>query len=152
MRPHLGHGIPSEFGIVKAVSCRAHHFDSVLSVWQHVPVRTDHRVKAILCTRAGTPDDLLLTDIPEPVAGPGEVVTTVKSVGLNFYDTLIIAGRYQNQPPFPFSPGGEFAGVVESVGNGVSGFAPGATGSSGTAAQAAPAIANTPRSSQATLQ
>jgi NADPH:quinone reductase len=79
-------------------------------------------VKAILCTRFGNADDLVLTDIPEPVAGPGEVVTTVKSVGLNFYDTLIIAGRYQKQPPFPFSPGGEFAGVVESVGDGVTGF------------------------------
>ena len=82
-------------------------------------------MKAILCTRSGTPDDLVLTDIPEPVAGPGEVVTTVKSVGLNFYDTLIVAGRYQKQPPYPFSPGGEFAGVVDSVGTGVSGFAPG---------------------------
>ncbi len=82
-------------------------------------------MKAILCTRAGTPEDLVLTDIPEPVAGPGEVVTTVKSVGLNFYDTLIVAGRYQKQPPYPFSPGGEFAGIVESVGAGVSGFAPG---------------------------
>ena len=82
-------------------------------------------MKAILCTHAGTPEDLVLTDIPEPVAGPGEVVTTVKSVGLNFYDTLIVAGRYQKQPPYPFSPGGEFAGIVESVGTGVSGFAPG---------------------------
>jgi NADPH2:quinone reductase len=82
-------------------------------------------VKAILCTRFGTADDLVLTDIAEPVAGPGEVVTRVKAVGLNFYDTLIIAGRYQKQPPFPFSPGGEYAGVVESVGAGVSGFAAG---------------------------
>ncbi len=49
----------------------------------------------------------------------------MKAVGLNFYDTLIIAGRYQKQPPFPFSPGGEFAGVVESVGAGVTGFKPG---------------------------
>jgi NADPH2:quinone reductase len=82
-------------------------------------------VKAILCTRYGTPDDLVLTDIPDPVAGPGEVVARVDAVGLNFFDTLIIAGRYQKKPPFPFSPGGEFAGVVESVGSGVSGFAPG---------------------------
>jgi NADPH2:quinone reductase len=82
-------------------------------------------VKAIVCTQISTPDDLVLADIDEPVAGPGEVVTTVKAVGLNFYDTLIIAGRYQKQPPFPFSPGGEFAGVVESVGEGVTGLAPG---------------------------
>jgi NADPH2:quinone reductase len=79
-------------------------------------------VKAILCTRFGTADDLVLADIADPAAGPGEVVTAVKAVGLNFYDTLIV---YQKQPPVPFSPGGEFAGVVESVGADVAGFAPG---------------------------
>jgi NADPH2:quinone reductase len=82
-------------------------------------------VKAILCTRFGTADELVLADIDSPVAGPGEVVAAVKAVSLNFYDTLIIAGRYQKRPPFPFSPGGEFAGVVESVGAGVADFAPG---------------------------
>ena len=82
-------------------------------------------MKAILCTRFGAADDLVFADLPETVAGPGEVVTRVKAVGLNFYDTLIIAGRYQKQPPLPFSPGGEFAGVVESLGAGVTGFAPG---------------------------
>ena len=76
-------------------------------------------MKAILCQRFGTPDDLVLADIPDPVAGPGEVVAKVVAVGLNFFDTLIIAGKYQTKPPFPFSPGGEFAGVVESVGAGV---------------------------------
>jgi NADPH2:quinone reductase len=82
-------------------------------------------VKAILCTRFGTPDDLVLADIPEPTAGPGEVVAKVAAVGLNFFDTLIIAGKYQKKPPFPFSPCGEFTGVVESVGAGVTAFAPG---------------------------
>ncbi|MPZ36409.1 MAG: zinc-binding dehydrogenase [Rhodospirillales bacterium] len=82
-------------------------------------------MKAVLCTRFGTPGELVLADVDDPVAGPGEVVTAVKAVGLNFYDTLIVAGRYQKKPPFPFSPGGEFAGVVESVGAGVSGFRPG---------------------------
>ena len=82
-------------------------------------------MKAVLCQRFGTPDDLVLADIPDPVAGPGEVVARVAAVGLNFFDTLIIAGKYQTKPPFPFSPGGEFAGVVESVGPGVTGFAPG---------------------------
>jgi NADPH2:quinone reductase len=82
-------------------------------------------VKAILCRRFGTPDDLVLADIPDPVAGPGEVVAEVAAVGLNFFDTLIVAGKYQTKPPFPFSPGGEFAGVVESVGAGVAAFAPG---------------------------
>jgi NADPH:quinone reductase len=82
-------------------------------------------VKAILCQRFGAPDDLVLADIPDPVAGPGEVVAKVAAVGLNFFDTLIIAGKYQTKPPFPFSPGGEFAGVVESVGAGVTEFRPG---------------------------
>jgi NADPH2:quinone reductase len=82
-------------------------------------------VKAILCTRHGTPDDLELTDIPEPVAGAGEVVVRIAAVGLNFFDTLIIAGTYQKKPPLPFSPGGEFSGVVEAVGAGVTGFAAG---------------------------
>ena len=82
-------------------------------------------MKAILCQRFGAPDDLVLADIPDPVAAPGEVVAKVAAVGLNFFDTLIIAGKYQTKPPFPFSPGGEFAGVVESVGAGVTAFRPG---------------------------
>jgi NADPH2:quinone reductase len=82
-------------------------------------------VKAILCTRLGGPDDLELTDLPVPVAAAGEAVVNIKAVGLNFYDTLIIAGKYQTKPELPFSPGGEFAGVVDSIGAGVTGFAPG---------------------------
>ncbi len=82
-------------------------------------------VKAILCTRLGGPDDLELAELPMPVAAAGEAVVSIKAVGLNFYDTLIIAGKYQTKPPLPFSPGGEFAGVIESVGAGVTGFAPG---------------------------
>jgi NADPH2:quinone reductase len=82
-------------------------------------------VKAILCTRLGGPDDLVLADLPIPVAGNGEAVVSIKAVGLNFYDTLIIAGKYQTKPPLPFSPGGEFAGVVERVGAGVTELSPG---------------------------
>jgi NADPH2:quinone reductase len=88
--------------------------------------RFEHRaVKAILCQRFGTPDELVLADIPDPTPAPGEVVVKVAAVGLNFFDTLIIAGKYQTKPPFPFSPGGDFAGVVESLGPGVTDFAPG---------------------------
>jgi NADPH:quinone reductase len=82
-------------------------------------------MKAVLCTHFGTPDELELADIPEPKAGPGEAVVAVKAAALNFFDLLIIAGKYQHKPPFPFSPAAEFAGVVESVGAGVSGFAAG---------------------------
>ncbi len=76
-------------------------------------------MKALLCTRYGTPDDLELADIADPVPGRGEAVVRVKAVALNFFDNLIIAGKYQHKPAFPFSPGAEFAGVVESVGAGV---------------------------------
>src|SRR6478752_10080241 len=82
-------------------------------------------MKAILCTRFGGPDDLAYTDIPDPVAGPGEVAVAIQAAALNFFDTLIIAGKYQFKPPFPFSPASEFAGVVESVGAGVTGLAAG---------------------------
>jgi len=82
-------------------------------------------MKAILCTRFGTPDDLELADIAEPVAAPGEAVVRVKAAALNFFDLLIITGKYQHKPPFPFSPTSEFAGVVESVGAGVTEVAPG---------------------------
>jgi NADPH2:quinone reductase len=80
-------------------------------------------MKAILCTRLGTARDLEVADIPDPVAGPGEVVVRIAAAGLNFFDTLLIAGRYQFKPELPFSPAAEFAGTVESLGTGVSGFA-----------------------------
>jgi NADPH2:quinone reductase len=82
-------------------------------------------MKAILCTRYGGPDDLEFKDLPDPAPGTGEVLVAVKSAALNFFDTLIIAGKYQVKPPFPFSPASEFAGVVERVGAGVTGLAAG---------------------------
>lgn len=82
-------------------------------------------MKAILCTRLGTARDLELADIPDPVAGPGDVVVRVAAAGLNFFDTLLIAGRYQFKPELPFSPAAEFAGTVESLGQGVGGLAVG---------------------------
>jgi NADPH2:quinone reductase len=82
-------------------------------------------MKAVLCTRFCTPDDLELADIAEPQAGPGEAVVRIKAAALNFFDTLIIAGKYQHKPPFPFSPAAEFAGLVERVGDGVTDLAPG---------------------------
>jgi NADPH2:quinone reductase len=82
-------------------------------------------MKAIVCTHFGGPDQLELVDIPEPTAKAGEAVVRIKAAALNFFDTLIIAGKYQHKPPFPFSPASEFAGVVESVGAGVTDLAPG---------------------------
>ena len=79
-------------------------------------------MKALLCTRYGTPDDLELADIPDPTPAAGEAVVRVEAAALNFFDTLIIAGKYQLKPPMPFSPAAEFAGTVESLGAGVSGL------------------------------
>src|ERR1700674_1816176 len=75
-------------------------------------------MKALLCTRYGTPDALELADIAEPKAGPGEAVVKIHAAALNFFDTLIIAGKYQFKPAPPFSPAAEFAGTVESLGQG----------------------------------
>src|SRR5271154_3125612 len=82
-------------------------------------------MKAVLCRKFCTPDELELADLPEPIAGPGEAVVRIKAAALNFFDTLIIAGKYQHKPPFPFSPAAEFSGVVENVGAGVTDIAPG---------------------------
>ncbi len=82
-------------------------------------------MKAVLCTHFGTAEDLEIKDIPQPQAGPGEAVVRVAAAALNFFDTLIIAGKYQQKPPFPFSPAAEFAGTVESIGAGVTQVAPG---------------------------
>ena len=76
-------------------------------------------MKALLCTRYGTPDDLTLADIPDPTPKPGEAVVRVHAAALNFFDTLIIAGKYQIKPEMPFSPAAEFAGTVERLGDGV---------------------------------
>lgn len=72
-------------------------------------------MKALLCNHYGTPDDLEFADIADPVSGPGEAVVRIKAAALNFFDTLIIAGKYQTKPAFPFSPAAEFAGTVESL-------------------------------------
>ncbi|MGE3990567.1 NADPH:quinone oxidoreductase family protein [Pseudorhodoplanes sp.] len=79
-------------------------------------------MKAVICSRYGTPDELELRDLPEPDAGAGEVVVKVAAAALNFFDTLLIAGKYQVKPDFPFSPAAEFAGTVHAVGPGVTGF------------------------------
>lgn len=82
-------------------------------------------MKAILSRTVGGPETLTLEEIADPVAGPGEVVVAVRACALNFFDTLIVADRYQFRPERPFSPGGEIAGVVESLGPGVQGVAVG---------------------------
>ena len=82
-------------------------------------------MKAILCSQYCGPDDLVLADIPDPVAGPGEAVIAIKAAALNFFDLLMIQGKYQHKPPLPFIPGMEGAGEVISVGEGVTEWKPG---------------------------
>lgn len=82
-------------------------------------------MKAVLCKTLGGPESLVLEDIADPVAGPGEVVIKVTAAALNFFDTLVTRGKYQKKPPLPFSPSGEVAGVVESVGPDVIALQPG---------------------------
>jgi NADPH:quinone reductase len=76
-------------------------------------------MKAILCQQFGMPESLVFAETPSPTASKGKVVISVKSCGVNFPDTLIIQGKYQFKPQMPFSPGGEVAGIVKDVGEGV---------------------------------
>ncbi len=73
-------------------------------------------MKAILCSQYCQPDELVLADVPDPVAEPGQAIIAIKAAALNFFDILMIQGKYQIKPPFPFSPAAEVAGVIESVG------------------------------------
>ncbi|TVT31919.1 NADPH:quinone oxidoreductase family protein [Marinobacter vinifirmus] len=82
-------------------------------------------MKAILCKEYGPAGTLVIEDVPSPKMGDRGVKIRVKAAGLNFPDTLIIEGKYQLQPPMPFSPGGELAGEVIEVGDKVTRFKPG---------------------------
>lgn len=79
-------------------------------------------MKALLCKEHGPPDRLVLEEVDEPPLSKGTVRIAVHAAGVNFPDVLIIQGKYQFQPPLPFSPGGEVAGEVIEVGDGVERF------------------------------
>jgi NADPH:quinone reductase-like Zn-dependent oxidoreductase len=82
-------------------------------------------VKALLSHAPGGPETLALTDVADPVAGPGQLLVRVKACAINYPDVLIIEDKYQFKPPRPFAPGGEIAGIVEQAGEGVTGWAAG---------------------------
>ncbi len=82
-------------------------------------------MKAALCKSLDGPEAVVVEEIADPVAGPGEAIVRVRAAALNFFDTLITRGKYQTKPALPFSPSGEIAGVVESLGPGVTGVAVG---------------------------
>src|ERR671913_2357432 len=82
-------------------------------------------MRALLSHAPGGPDTLQLDDVADPQPGPGELLVHVRASAINYPDVLIIEDKYQLKPPRPFSPGGEIAGEVEAVGEGVEGWGPG---------------------------
>ncbi len=82
-------------------------------------------MKAVLCRQWGPPESLTVEEVAAPVPAAGEVVIDVHAAGVNFPDSLIIQKKYQVQPPLPFTPGAEVAGVVRAVGEGVAHWKPG---------------------------
>ena len=80
-------------------------------------------MKAMLSIEPGRPESLAWTELPDPAPAKGELLVEIRAAGVNFPDTLIIQDLYQMKPPRPFAPGGEIAGVVAAIGEGVEGYA-----------------------------
>jgi NADPH2:quinone reductase len=79
-------------------------------------------VKAIVCKEFGPPEKLVLEEVDDPTPGPGELVIEARAATVTFPDALMIEDKYQFKAPLPFVPGGEVAGIVSEVGEGVEGF------------------------------
>jgi len=79
-------------------------------------------MKALQCVELGGPEKLVINDVADPEIAEDHIIIEVKSASVNFPDVLMIQGLYQFQPPLPFIPGGESAGVVIEIGDGVEGF------------------------------
>ena len=79
-------------------------------------------MRALICREWGSLETLRLEDVPAPSPGPGQLLIDVKATGVNYADSIMVAGKYQTKPPFPFSPGLECAGVVARCGERVSRF------------------------------
>lgn len=82
-------------------------------------------MQALVCHSFGALDTLRLEERPSPRPGPGEIVVSVKAAGVNWPDMLMVRGLYQRKPALPFTPGMELAGVVKSIGAGVTDYVPG---------------------------
>ena len=76
-------------------------------------------MKALQCVELGKPDKLQINELPDPEVHPDHVLIENKAASVNFPDVLMIQGLYQFQPELPFTPGGESAGIVSAVGDGV---------------------------------
>ena len=79
-------------------------------------------MRAAIVEAFGPVEAIAVKEVPTPQPGPGEVRIAVKAAGVGFVDALVAEGRYQVKPPLPFAPGGEFAGVVDALGEGVTGL------------------------------
>src|SRR6266566_366576 len=82
-------------------------------------------MRAVMCRAWGPIDDLIVEDVAPPTPGRGQVVIDVHATGVNYADSIMVAGRYQTRPTLPFSPGLEAAGVVTQCGDGVTRYKPG---------------------------
>lgn len=82
-------------------------------------------MRALLCKQFGPPETLVVEEQPTPEVGPKQVLIDVQAAAVNFPDSLIIEDKYQLKPELPFSPGGELAGVVNTVGDEVKHLKPG---------------------------
>src|ERR1044072_5149956 len=99
-------------------------------------------MRALLSETPGGPESLPISEMPGPVAEPGELLVRTRACAINYPDVLIIEDKYQLKPPRPFAPGSEIAGEVVALGAGVSGWAVGdrlivATGLGGVAQKGA---------------
>src|SRR5467141_4903736 len=79
-------------------------------------------MRAIVLRKPGPPQNLQVEELPDPVAGPGEILVQVKAAGVNFADVLARQGLYPDAPRRPFIPGFETGGEVLALGAGVNGF------------------------------
>ena len=82
-------------------------------------------MRALLSHEPGGPETLKLEEVADPKPAPGELLVRVRAAAINYPDVLIIEDRYQLKPPRPFAPGGEIAGEVQAVGEGVEGWSVG---------------------------
>lgn len=79
-------------------------------------------MRTLLSHEPGGPETLRLDELPDPQPGSGEILVRVRAAAINFPDVLIIEDKYQLKPPRPFAPGGEIAGEIEAIGEGVQGW------------------------------
>jgi NADPH2:quinone reductase len=76
-------------------------------------------MRAVVCNAFGPPENLVVEEMADPVPGEGEILIEVKASAVTFPDTLMLEDKYQFKAPPPYVPGGEVAGVVAALGDGV---------------------------------